>query len=155
MICLIFASQTLVVVQSSTPSASLPLQPRFRSMWERYCRGVQAVVFVVDSADMDNMDAAKNELKDLMAKPSLGGQYCACSVIFVDGLDTRAAVLADRHMSPAVAPAHTRWFSPTAFIPAPALYANGCHSSPVSMLVVLLVKPAPGGRRSSPPPLLD
>lgn len=25
-------------------------QPRFRSMWERYCRGVSAIVFVVDSA---------------------------------------------------------------------------------------------------------
>jgi len=48
-------------------------QPRFRSMWERYCRGVQAVVFVVDSADMDNMDAAKNELKELLSKPSLTG----------------------------------------------------------------------------------
>ncbi|UZJ52391.1 hypothetical protein CBS101457_001711 [Exobasidium rhododendri] len=25
-------------------------QPRFRSMWERYCRGVSAILFVVDSA---------------------------------------------------------------------------------------------------------
>lgn len=25
-------------------------QPRFRSMWERYCRGVSAIVFVVDSS---------------------------------------------------------------------------------------------------------
>ena len=29
-------------------------QPRFRSMWERYCRGVHAIVYVVDSADADN-----------------------------------------------------------------------------------------------------
>lgn len=31
---------------------TLPIsgQPRFRSMWERYCRGVSAIVFVVDSA---------------------------------------------------------------------------------------------------------
>ena len=28
-------------------------QPRFRSMWERYCRGVQAIVYVVDSADVE------------------------------------------------------------------------------------------------------
>eukprot|EP00192_Tetraselmis_astigmatica_P019906 CAMPEP_0117681878 /NCGR_PEP_ID=MMETSP0804-20121206/19268_1 /TAXON_ID=1074897 /ORGANISM="Tetraselmis astigmatica, Strain CCMP880" /LENGTH=190 /DNA_ID=CAMNT_0005491767 /DNA_START=145 /DNA_END=717 /DNA_ORIENTATION=+ len=48
-------------------------QPRFRSMWERYCRGVQAIVFVVDAADMDNLDAAKNELKELLTKPSLSG----------------------------------------------------------------------------------
>ena len=24
----------------------LPAQPRFRSLWERYCRGVQAIVYV-------------------------------------------------------------------------------------------------------------
>ncbi|KAI7844921.1 hypothetical protein COHA_001568 [Chlorella ohadii] len=30
-------------------------QARFRSMWERYCRGVQAIVFVVDSADLDSL----------------------------------------------------------------------------------------------------
>lgn len=27
------------------------MQPRFRSLWERYCRGVQAIVYVVDAAD--------------------------------------------------------------------------------------------------------
>lgn len=27
------------------------IQPRFRSLWERYCRGVQAIVYVVDAAD--------------------------------------------------------------------------------------------------------
>ena len=37
-------------------------QPRFRSMWERYCRGVQAIVYVVDSADADNIATAKSEL---------------------------------------------------------------------------------------------
>ena len=31
-------------------------QPRFRSLWERYCRGVQAIVFVVDAADFDGLE---------------------------------------------------------------------------------------------------
>lgn len=48
-------------------------QARFRSMWERYCRGVQAIVFVVDAADLDGVDAAKQELHDLLSKPSLAG----------------------------------------------------------------------------------
>lgn len=48
-------------------------QPRFRSMWERYCRGVQAIVFVVDSSDVDLLDQARNELHELLAKPSLVG----------------------------------------------------------------------------------
>eukprot|EP00160_Parvularia_atlantis_P008019 Unigene1723_Nuclearia_a/m.5295 Unigene1723_Nuclearia_a/g.5295 ORF Unigene1723_Nuclearia_a/g.5295 Unigene1723_Nuclearia_a/m.5295 type:complete len:186 (-) Unigene1723_Nuclearia_a:127-684(-) len=46
-------------------------QPRFRSMWERYCRGVNAIVFVVDSADHEKLDAAKTELKNLLEKPQL------------------------------------------------------------------------------------
>jgi len=33
-------------------------QPRFRSLWERYCRGVQAIVYVVDAADHAGVDAA-------------------------------------------------------------------------------------------------
>ena len=40
-------------------------------MWERYCRGVQAIVYVVDSADHDTFDQARQELHDLLAKPSL------------------------------------------------------------------------------------
>ncbi|CAG8472255.1 1313_t:CDS:2 [Paraglomus brasilianum] len=46
-------------------------QPRFRNMWERYCRGVNAIVFVLDSADLEKLEAAKNELKSLLDKPQL------------------------------------------------------------------------------------
>lgn len=48
-------------------------QPRFRTMWERYCRGVNAIVFVVDAADDAKLDAARNELHELVAKPQLAG----------------------------------------------------------------------------------
>lgn len=46
-------------------------QPRFRSLWERYCRGVNAIVFVVDSADIPKIEFAKNELHSLLEKPNL------------------------------------------------------------------------------------
>ncbi|VDD96578.1 unnamed protein product [Enterobius vermicularis] len=46
-------------------------QPRFRSMWERYCRGVNAIVFMVDAADEDKLEAARNELMQLLDKPQL------------------------------------------------------------------------------------
>ncbi|KAF9383060.1 ADP-ribosylation factor-like protein 8B [Podila verticillata] len=46
-------------------------QPRFRSMWERYCRGVNAIVFVIDAADQDKIDAARTELRNLLDKPQL------------------------------------------------------------------------------------
>jgi signal recognition particle receptor subunit beta len=55
------------------PPPSPLWQTRFRSMWERYCRGVQAIVFVVDSADLDGIDAARGELANLLSRPSLTG----------------------------------------------------------------------------------
>lgn len=48
-------------------------QPRFRSMWERYCRGVSAIVYVVDAADRDTISIARSELHDLLSKPGLNG----------------------------------------------------------------------------------
>ncbi|UQC80665.1 ADP-ribosylation factor family protein [Colletotrichum lupini] len=46
-------------------------QPRFRTMWERYCRGVNAIVFIVDIADMDLLQQAREELHALMDQASL------------------------------------------------------------------------------------
>jgi ADP-ribosylation factor-like protein 8 len=40
-------------------------------MWERYCRGVQVIVFVLDSADHAKIPAAKQELHSLLEKPQL------------------------------------------------------------------------------------
>jgi ADP-ribosylation factor-like protein 8 len=70
-------------------------QPRFRSMWERYCRGVSAILFVVDSSiPLSNMTSsgkagdqsqdsapvsnnpwaiASEELHSLMNRPQLAG----------------------------------------------------------------------------------
>ena len=42
-------------------------------MWERYCRDVNAILFVVDAADRESMSAAKEELHALLANKSLGG----------------------------------------------------------------------------------
>ncbi|KAI9677229.1 MAG: hypothetical protein M1822_008178 [Bathelium mastoideum] len=48
-------------------------QPRFRTMWERYCRGVDAIVFIVDSADRNALPVAREELQLLLEKPALEG----------------------------------------------------------------------------------
>ena len=42
-------------------------------MWERYCRGVNAIVFIVDSADAAALPVAKEELHNLLQKPVLDG----------------------------------------------------------------------------------
>lgn len=48
-------------------------QPRFRAMWERYCRGVNSIVYVVDAQDTGNFDTSKQCLQDLLGKPALVG----------------------------------------------------------------------------------
>ncbi|KAE8369446.1 ADP-ribosylation factor family-domain-containing protein [Aspergillus caelatus] len=48
-------------------------QPRFRPMWERYCRGVNAIVYIVDAADRAALPVATDELHELMNKPTLEG----------------------------------------------------------------------------------
>ena len=40
-------------------------------MWERYCRDVNAIIFVVDANDRDAMPVAKEELHALLSKPTL------------------------------------------------------------------------------------
>eukprot|EP01013_Petalomonas_cantuscygni_P039031 TRINITY_DN70323_c0_g1_i1.p1 TRINITY_DN70323_c0_g1~~TRINITY_DN70323_c0_g1_i1.p1 ORF type:complete len:193 (+),score=25.88 TRINITY_DN70323_c0_g1_i1:131-709(+) len=40
-------------------------QQRFRGMWWRYCRGVDAIIYVVDSADHQELPTACEELHDL------------------------------------------------------------------------------------------
>eukprot|EP00127_Corallochytrium_limacisporum_P004136 Clim_evm81s157 gene=Clim_evmTU81s157 len=48
-------------------------QKRFRSMWERYCRGVNCIVYMVDAADKDKFELSKQELEALLDKPQLAG----------------------------------------------------------------------------------
>jgi ADP-ribosylation factor-like protein 8 len=42
-------------------------------MWERYCRDVNAIVFVVDAADRAAMPVVSEELHSLLSKPTLDG----------------------------------------------------------------------------------
>ncbi|KAH9854716.1 P-loop containing nucleoside triphosphate hydrolase protein [Lenzites betulinus] len=46
-------------------------QPRYRSIWERYCNGVDAVVFVVDSKE--KFETARFELHQLLSQATLQG----------------------------------------------------------------------------------
>jgi len=48
-------------------------QPKFRNMWDRYCRGVDAIVFVVDSHDKESIPTAKFELHTLLDRSPLAG----------------------------------------------------------------------------------
>lgn len=54
-VCLIFA-----VCGRRTP------QSRYRSLWEHYYCGVQAIIYVLDSTDRIRMCVAKNELEEML-----------------------------------------------------------------------------------------
>lgn len=45
--------------------------PKFRESWEKYCRDVDCIIFIVDSADHGNLEVASAQLHKLMAWPSL------------------------------------------------------------------------------------
>lgn len=48
-------------------------QAKYRSMWERYSRGVEVIVFVVDSNDPKLFPLAQKEMQSLLAQPTLAG----------------------------------------------------------------------------------
>ncbi|KAI8873048.1 P-loop containing nucleoside triphosphate hydrolase protein [Ramicandelaber brevisporus] len=49
-------------------------QARFRSTWPRYCRGVNAILYVVDSADKNKFALARQELHELMKQQRMQQQ---------------------------------------------------------------------------------
>ena len=48
-------------------------QPKFRQTWEKYCRNCECIVYVVDSADIGNIDVARVQMHKLLSWPSLQG----------------------------------------------------------------------------------
>ncbi|OCF37876.1 arf/Sar family protein [Kwoniella heveanensis BCC8398] len=46
-------------------------QPKFRGMWDRYCRGADAIIYVVDAADRSSIPTATSELHALLGLPAL------------------------------------------------------------------------------------
>ena len=46
-------------------------QASFRDEWPRYCKGVDCIVFVVDTSDVDRIPAAKHELHRLLENQDL------------------------------------------------------------------------------------
>ncbi|KAG2278149.1 hypothetical protein Bca52824_060704 [Brassica carinata] len=55
------------------PTVGFNMRKVTKDMWERYCRSVSAIVYVVDAADPDNLSVSKSELHDLLSKTSLNG----------------------------------------------------------------------------------
>lgn len=46
-------------------------QTRFRAMWERYCKGVDAIVYILDGSNKSKIPESLKELKELLSKPQL------------------------------------------------------------------------------------
>lgn len=63
-------------------------QPRFRTMWERYCRGVNAIIYMVDAANQETIGPAKTELHNLLDKPQLQGKSFFNTSTFFNPIQT-------------------------------------------------------------------
>mmetsp|Transcript_23340 Transcript_23340/g.32640 ORF Transcript_23340/g.32640 Transcript_23340/m.32640 type:complete len:181 (+) Transcript_23340:120-662(+) len=48
-------------------------QDKFRQQWGRYCKGVNAIVYIIDSADEGKIEEAHDELKALLESQELKG----------------------------------------------------------------------------------
>ena len=48
-------------------------QPRFRDSWEKYCRTADCIIYIVDSADLGNLDVSKIQLQQLLTSQNLEG----------------------------------------------------------------------------------
>ncbi|KAJ6239057.1 adp-ribosylation factor-like protein [Anaeramoeba flamelloides] len=46
-------------------------QLKYRKVWERYCKGVNVIVYVVDSNDKKRIKESKKELRELVSKQAL------------------------------------------------------------------------------------
>jgi small GTP-binding protein len=46
-------------------------QPRYRESWEKFCRTADVIIYVVDAADVGNLDITKVQLHQLLSWPSL------------------------------------------------------------------------------------
>ena len=46
-------------------------QVKFRESWQKYCRGSDVIIFIVDAADYANIDCARDELHQLLDSHSL------------------------------------------------------------------------------------
>ena len=49
-------------------------QGRYRSLWEHYYQGVEAIIYVVDSSDSLRMVVAKDELETMLKHPDFRGK---------------------------------------------------------------------------------
>ena len=59
-------------------------QDKIRPLWRHYYQNTEGVIFVVDSNDLDRVDAARKELEQMLAEDSLKD---ACVLVFANKQD--------------------------------------------------------------------
>ena len=59
-------------------------QDKIRPLWRHYYQNTEGVIFVVDSNDLERVDAARKELEQMLAEDSLKD---ACVLVFANKQD--------------------------------------------------------------------
>ncbi|KAJ8608161.1 hypothetical protein CTAYLR_010306 [Chrysophaeum taylorii] len=68
-------------------------QSRYRSLWEHYYSGVEAIIFVLDSSDKIRMCVAKNELEELLSHEDVNANPIPI-IFFANKMDIKDAMTA-------------------------------------------------------------
>eukprot|EP00741_Cyanophora_paradoxa_P010662 tig00020537_g10305.t1 len=82
-------------------------QDKIRPLWKHYFNGSHAVIFVVDSADRDRMDEARDELSYLFNADELRDSVF---LIYANKQDLPGALTASEVTDRLALPRHKRWF---------------------------------------------
>eukprot|EP00741_Cyanophora_paradoxa_P003044 tig00000663_g2956.t1 len=82
-------------------------QDKIRPLWKHYFNGSHAVIYVVDSADRDRMDEARDELAYMLKSPELEG---AAVLVLANKQDLPGALNAADVTSRLDLPKSRRWF---------------------------------------------
>ena len=108
-------------------------QSRYRTLWEQYYGGVQAVIFVLDSTDRIRMCVAKDELDMLLKHPDVRDSNTP--FLFVRGLAVwRARAVARVAAVPLTRVSSPLLSSPPALLPSsPIRWTSPARARPWSV----------------------
>ena len=67
-------------------------QGRYRNLWEHYYKGVQGIIFVIDSSDSLRLVVAKDELEMMLKHPDIASKPSIPILFFANKMDLRESL---------------------------------------------------------------
>lgn len=67
-------------------------QGRYRNLWEHYYKGVQGIIFVIDSSDSLRLVVAKDELEMMLKHPDIASKPAIPILFFANKMDLKESL---------------------------------------------------------------